>query len=446
MRRLGLLVLLLLLTAIRPGLAAGERPGPEQFRRSAPLVAPAAGFANGSLYRVALTAEILAAVEPDFADLRLFDAAGRETPFVVLENRIPGQPEAWLTAELTEYAPDAGNGEEVLTFRLPESGRAVTGLDLRTAGRDFHKAVALESSPDGTVWTPAAAGEVYDFSSRVPLRRTTLDLPALAGPLFRLHLRNASPRQEIFSAWRMTHGDLDIKSLVLRPEHLRIQSVALRLAGIPEQVVWDETEHQVLTVGTDHGDTVVDLPARLPAGRITLRISTAMFNRTVEVSGSLGPDAKRFTRLGQGSITRLPTPGGVQGNATILVGQTWQRDYRLRIRDQGAPPLEIDGVGLAWPQRLLFFMPQTDSPAMSLFFVARQAHQTPRPIYDLSRVVTQANWFQMSAVQVTAGPAMGSQDGGGGWTLPSGNWALSALVLVLCGVLTAWLAALLRRR
>lgn len=441
---LALLAALHLLLPLPVG-ADTNRPGRDAFLRLAPVQAPAGGFTNGTLYRAPLPAVILSEVSPNLQDLRLFDAQGRETPFVVLENRIPGQPEAWRRAELTDYVPDSGDGEALLLFKLPEAGRRVTGLELDTPSRDFHKTTALESSPDGAHWTPVAAGEVYDFTSRVALRRTTLEFSAQDNTRFRLRLRNAAPHPDIFAAWRMHHGDLDIASLVLRPESLRITSASLRLAEVPEQVVWDRAEPEGLSISSDKGDTVVEIMAGLPAGRITPRIATAVFNRTVEVLGSQDAGRTKFSPIGRGIIHRMPGPDDPQGNATLAVGDTWRRGYRLRIRDQGAPPLEITGVRLEWPQRLLFFMPQADSPAMALHFTTRR-EQLPLPAFDLARMVTPANWPGLPSVQVVIGPAADNSDARSGWSLFSGTSLLTALVLVLCGVLAIWLTALVRRR
>ena len=87
------------LLAAAPGRRDRAGPAAQPFPRQAPVEAEA-----GRLVRLVLPPEVLAACRSDLSDLRLFDAAGGEVPFLVDGG---WEPERRLELERT-FTPELG--------------------------------------------------------------------------------------------------------------------------------------------------------------------------------------------------------------------------------------------------------------------------------------------------------------------------------------------------
>ena len=75
-------------------------PAPTEFSFCSGIVG---ATVPGSLYQVPLTEEIIKASRPGFEDLRIFDAAKKEVPFVVIGNAPPHETIENYPLEITGY-------------------------------------------------------------------------------------------------------------------------------------------------------------------------------------------------------------------------------------------------------------------------------------------------------------------------------------------------------
>jgi hypothetical protein len=123
----------LLLAALAGGAAAGAG-GDADLRRLFPRAAEIVVAPPGGLARLALPADVLSACRPDLADLRVFDARGREVAYLV-----DAGPAMRAPVEVSARAPAvvlAARREEVRRAAEPALQRETYVLDAPPAGTD----------------------------------------------------------------------------------------------------------------------------------------------------------------------------------------------------------------------------------------------------------------------------------------------------------------------
>ena len=153
-------------------IAAGEASDPrERLAKIAPLTGEAP--AGGRPVRLLLPREIIAATSRRFADLRVFDDRGREIPYAIRGETVERPVENRFPFRVTGFEPES----QTLTLsRNPGADTPYDRLEVKTGARNFRKAVAVSGSDDQQNWRELCRDMIFDFSARVGLRKTYLEL------------------------------------------------------------------------------------------------------------------------------------------------------------------------------------------------------------------------------------------------------------------------------
>jgi hypothetical protein len=268
------------------------------------------------LIKLSVPLETLDAARPALEDLRLFDDAGREVPFLV-ERPVPASRavrsarnfQAALTAETT-----------IATF---ETGLApaLDGVTLETPARSFLKAVLLEGSPDGQNWQVIKLGQ----------------------PIFRqsdgasqLHL---SFPPAVWAWLRVTLDDRRSAPIPLTGAEV--------FAAAPEPLPSEPMEVKIVDRDESPGQTRLTL---LAAGRqVTLaglEIATAepLFTRPVSLAWrNLVENEVREITLARGTIYRVAVEGQPAVANLVFAAETVipMRELILTIYHGDSPPLPV---------------------------------------------------------------------------------------------------------
>jgi hypothetical protein len=359
-----------------------------RFRYSAELRGP---FFAGSMYRIPLGPEILERCTPGLTDLRVIGPVRNVIPAGVRVER-PGWngPASW-PLEIVGY-DEKGRNSSTVTLRLPEAHSAIDSIDLDISGNDFRRRVELFSGRDGSRWTAIATGEIYDFSSRVPLRKTRLGIPRTTDRFFRIVLTTpevpptGSPGDQI----RLKYRDLEFSAggAANAGPPIRIRSASA--AGTPEGTVeWDECRletHEMLT--SREGDTVIRFETAIPVERIRFECDDPYFFRmaTWETSESGKDDSwQPVARL---PLSRFPLDGEHGETVdTLAATSAGHRFHRLTIANRRNPPLALRSILIGWSRRSLYLVAPTNADKYDLVFGNPAA---PAPEYDLERLLTPA--------------------------------------------------------
>jgi hypothetical protein len=388
------------LLALCLGAAAAQPPlAPENFRHRAEV---AGAFQTGTLCQVPLPAEFLRASAAGLADVRLYGPDGREVPYVIIPHRLP--PDAVPSCALKLVAYDQAGAVAQLTVQVPDGCPSVAELTLDVSDRDFKKQVTVEGGDDRKTWQPLAEDVIYDFTSQVDLRRTTLQFPATAARYLRLTLRDAPPEDEAASLTLSLRSEgLDLSYSRFRGKKLSIQG--LRAVAAPDAGQRTVHDRQIFTglvpATGERGTTVIVLTAGLPADFMLFDVSNPAYCRTVAVSGSGSGREDSYSWLKSDRIHAFPGAerDETQNRLELSAGVT--PFYKIVIENGDNPPLDVRSVTLEWVRRDLYFVAPSAGPGYALYTGQPKA---VRPSYDTGEFVNAGNWFKRKASPAALGP------------------------------------------
>jgi hypothetical protein len=356
----GLVAGVVVVAAQAPPARQDEARAAWQYRR--PVMLPEGVVADGRFVAIAIPPDVAERSQPGLADLRLVADDGREMPYV-LDVDVPRTAERRRSGRLLESQQDRRRPSAwTVDF---ETVAAFDRLELEIDGTDFSKRLVLETSVDGTRWTPIG-GEAWVFDRPWQGRRihdTTLEQPA---PLTARYVR------------------VTIDDGRSRPVALRGITAVLgtHLGGRR----WSR-EAALVRLDTAPGEPSryrVDAPAGAPVERIAIDTDDAAFWRDVRVfgaggRGALEPVSPREPiyriRLGDDDLDaeRLDVDLVRPVAAPLIV----------EVDDGDSPPLTRPRVTLSGMERRALV--PTIAGGLTLYYGNAA---TRRPVYDLEALRT----------------------------------------------------------
>ncbi len=387
-----------LLVSLLPVSVLAASPTPKDFQYCAEV---AGQVKTGALYSVHLTGDVLEKCSTGCGDLRLFGPAGQEVPFVVIEDVAPPEPQEKYPLEIADYAPSGT--EAVITMKLPEQHRPVTVIEIQTPDRDFKKRVVLSTSRDNKTWRVAAGDAIYDFSSRVDLRKTRIEFKKTVDRYFRLKLTDdGGGKEQGGTSIKLKYEGLDFSVEGMQKKEIRIQGVHALTALYRERVpVYDTRVFSNVSAKADKdGNTVIILKTGLPVERLSFDIANPYYSRSVMVSVSAAEDEETYRFIARGTIYRFALDGRKEEQAFIDARSSKQASYKIAIENRGNPPLDVKAVDLSWVKQDLYFLALNDGDRHTLCF----GNDTlTRPEYDIARFITRENLARHSPAALTSG-------------------------------------------
>ena len=334
--------------------------------------------------RVMLAPEVITLTSNQFADLRVFDDQGQETPYIIYTQQ--SAPAIAFDWQILSYQGSAGT--QTVTLERPAHIRGtVQALEIETPDRDFEKGLQIFASADQQSWTLLTTGAMFDFSSRINLRKTRLEFPATAATYLKIQIQENTAPQEQGENLRFRYKDLEFavndqfgtSELALT----RFHSQALPENARPVEFS-RTTFAQPKTYLDENNNTIVALGrVNLPLERVDLQIGKGFFYRTVELFVAQQDQDDAYFKAAQDVIYRVP---GIDEEKTALeLGQPQYPYLRLKIVNHDNPPLTVQEVTILWARRDLYFIPE---PGRSYaVYCSGNASQTPK--YDIQQIIPQ---------------------------------------------------------
>ncbi len=125
-------------------------------------------YAPNVLNCLPLNKDIVSETHNKFSDLRVFDDLGRETSYVIYDERKPPRKIKTFTFKVISYR-DADGLAEIVVER-PKIGASFSSIQFITTNSDFKKSVEIVGSSDRKTWKDVASETIFDFTSRIDLR------------------------------------------------------------------------------------------------------------------------------------------------------------------------------------------------------------------------------------------------------------------------------------
>ena len=372
--------------------------GPLAAQRAERVVVPGAAGPN----RLSFDAAVLAGVQPfrvtevaaseghvavasgGAADLRLFDKANREVPYLLITPRVEAQ---WRAARLLPIAPTKLTSGFEADF---ESALPIDRVRIEGLPAPYLKRVQIEGSGDRAHWTLLVPdGTLFDLPND-GLALTALDLPAGAYRYLRLtwddraSRRMPLPRQVEVRVASATRGPAPLRTAVAverRPSEPGMSRFRIRLPG-----------------------------AHLPIIAIELSVGGGNVLRSARITeGRLEGSTVVPTELGTATLRRSVRDGLAAAELRIPITPPSESQLELAVDDGNNPPLDVTGATAIFATLPFIFFESTGDTLVARFGDERLA----APRYDLeaerdrvpSLALATARWGASREVPVAAGGA-----------------------------------------
>ncbi len=352
---------MLIAAVFAAGIAASSAlgAGPELFpfhKDLTPALVPAGGIGA-----VLLDDEVLSELNESRTNLRLFDAAGKEVPFLLrartTNRRVTQEKVFEAKTESLRELPD--NRVEIVVSRTtndPLPGAVV----LANARQNFEKRVSVSGSDDRKRWTELASDQpIFDYSRYMDVRNNRIEIRPADFRFYRIEVSNvaedrSTALKEIIRQVKGRDTAITEKETTqIRNELFRVE----RISFVEKKETVQEIEPMLRTLelapDREEADakkqtTIVYLSTkRQPLVSINLQPKELNFSRRVTVAGTDEGDPEKAKWADCGSVVLSRVQAGPIRQSQLKIQlqppRRW-RAYRLTIENQDNPPLTIEAI------------------------------------------------------------------------------------------------------
>ena len=348
---------------------------------------PTADSDRAKWWDFVLTPSVFDAARPDLADLRIYDAQGREVPYA-LRIRSPQPGAAEVPATLFN---EVDEGSQV-SLDLGERRVEHNAVEVQAKGVNVRRAVLLEGSDDGEKWSKLAKKQLLNFHSETA--STTVDPPQeqrvgqtlLNSPITpdKLVDRTIKYESSRYRYLRVTlHPDPQVDGHPVRIDKVTVRR-PFQLPG--EFVAYPATLNPRESVRTNAGPgsawTIGLTGNHVPCSRIAVQVADAEFVRDYRLEAGGPPESReRFYQIAFGEWHRRAGEG--KGDVLAEFSETPAARLRLVVIDHRNQPLQIQDVKVAAPARALIIARSAELRGpLRLYFGNPKAE---KPSYDFDR-------------------------------------------------------------
>jgi hypothetical protein len=299
------------LSALAAAFSTGVATLPADWQYQQPFDLPAAG-----LVKLSLPVETLDAARPALEDLRVYDDAGNELPYLV-EHPAPASK---VVRNVKSFQTSLNPQNTVITL---ETGltRPLDGVALETPANNFIKAIQIEGSSDGRRWQTIAQGKSV-FRQPNGASELHLEIPPGVWGWLRLTVDDQRSQPVPFTGARI---------------------FAASGESAPDEAV-------PVTIAERHespGETRLTLnlgAANLALSEIQIETTESLFTRRVTLAvPQISEDSIREQTLASGLVYRIAVEGQpTSANLSVpLEAQVRSRELLMLIHNYDSPPLPI---------------------------------------------------------------------------------------------------------
>jgi hypothetical protein len=323
------------------------------------------------LLKISLPVETLDDARPALEDLRLYDDAGNEVPYLI-ERPVP-LTKAVRAAKSFQVSLNANTTVITLQTGLAQP---LDGVTLESPAMNFIKAVRVERSDDGKHWQTLAQGQPI-FRQPYGASHLKISFPAGISKWLRLTVDDQRSQPIPFTG-ALVHaatgesapGELIPVTISERDENLGETRLALNLGA-----------------------------ANLSVASVQIETTEPLFMRQVALAvPQISEDAIREQTIGQGTIYRVAVEGQMPSEnlSMPLENLVRSRELILLIKNGDSPPLPISAVRLERRPVYLVFL----SRQPGAYHLLTGNDHCASPDYDLAALGMNLKDVAVSSIKV----------------------------------------------
>jgi hypothetical protein len=359
-------------------LRAQTAPAPEPL--SAWLYFKEIQWARGSigLLDFLLDREILDGARAGQSDLRLYDSAGRETPYILRVRRDIATSNAFPAREFNR---GADGGAVQVSMDLGEQALQHNQVEVETAGNNFRRLVDVQGSPDGSQWSTLASGSIiFRFAaSGRSVEQQKVDYPVSRYRYLRIR---------VFRDPQVDRGAPELIGARVR----RSVQVKGEMVSFPANLEGRDADRVNARPASIWR---ADLGGRIPIQRVLITAGDGVFSRPFQLEAVDNPAAPVL--LASGELTRSENTGS---QLAIEFAEQFARRLRLTVTDDRNAPLSIAGITAQGAARQVVFDSATAASSPLRLYYGNPRAMAPR--YDLAAGLP-SEWGPARS-RVTLGP------------------------------------------
>ena len=367
-RRRDLLLPLLWATALAGAALRAEAVLPDAWAQDQDFT-----LGTNGLVKISLPLTTLNAARPALEDLRLYDEAGREQPYLI---EVP-VPAAKRVANAKSFQISLNASTTLITLGTGLS-QPIAGVTLETPAQKFIKAVRVEGSANDLDWQLLAQGQPI-FREPYGASHTFIALPA--GPY----------------AWlRVTVDDQRSPPIPFTGATIHAAAgAAAPVDWVPATVVERDENPGCTRLALNLG------AANLNVAEVHLQTTQPLFMRQAALAmPQINGDSLTEQTIAQGALFRVAVAGQSPAEklSVALEKVIPAREMYVFITNGDSPPLPITSVRLACRPVYLVFL----APHAGIFHLLTGNPKCAAPVYDLAAL--NLNVPAIAVAPVTVGP------------------------------------------
>jgi len=388
------------------GLQQAQAAPVDQLRYRRPIAIDVPG--EEELVAVRVDAEVAAATESGFPDLRVIDGAGREVSRILRRAavvRMRGVRRSF-PVDQPRLKPLAGGGLEIeLTIDPDKRPHSINGFRIETPLRNFEQRVQVHRRDEGGDWQPVGSDTLlFDYSQYMNTRQVDVPLPKErrlpAGGTWRITIDEPTIEQQstLSEVVRTLDGNAETsrqeKTIVAR-QPFRIDSIqAWHVDDAAEIKVADDVEMPVVEFRVaeepEEKRTRVRVTSdRQPTTGLRLAVADRNFGRPARVERSQPATRNRDGGgrppqiLGATRVHRIDLRGISTEELAITIPESRSPDFEIVIDNADSQPLEITGVTAVGPAYEVVFLARPGEPYRLAYGAgSTEARPFATPQYD----------------------------------------------------------------
>ncbi len=289
---------------------------------------------HSDLARFLLDRDVLDKARADAADLRLYDAAGREIPYELAVLRDVDTRSLFTSREFNRAVEGTA---ALVSCDLGEQPRLHNEVQISTGGNNFRRMAEVDASADGTQWvTLASQAILFRFSANGrTVEQNSVSYPSSSYRYIRVRVEH-DPQVDKGAPETTTLG-------VLRTEHVKGESVSF--AASMESREADPYQGRPASIWR------TDLGGRIPLQSVTFNVEERTFSRPFVLESVDDPASPAL--LASGDLSR--TEGNAATPVRVDFNEQFARRLKLTVTDDRNPPLTVDSASALSAARQVVF-------------------------------------------------------------------------------------------
>ncbi|MDA9857857.1 DUF3999 family protein [Rubripirellula sp.] len=373
--------------------ASAKEPLPFRHYKSIEL----SEAADETIVRVLLDSDVYATTRARFPDIRVLNAKGIESPFR-LEPATTNRRETIRKPCQSEILSldEHENGSITITLKLDDDAPAANGLSIVTPLTNHERLVSISGSRNGDEWSPLVTdGRIFDFSRYMDVSNREIELPKNQYRQFKVKIADVTELQQsqMMRITRELQGEEErrrTETTLVRSRPFRVDRIDCWSEETRRMVKGNQkTQYPIIAFETEENSqeksTVITLQTRRePLTSLTLSTSSQNFSRHASVQVPIVRGAiTEWTVVGHSTLLSVHVGNFQRDKLEITIPEQRENEYRIVIRNEDSPPLNIDGLETEGNlYQLVFFM--SDSEPSRVYY---GSETVDKPTYDTSAVL-----------------------------------------------------------